>query len=278
MCIWPPPYLRARLLDAMHHGQSVNVVALSSEQPLATSNSSSQREGIGSPAVASSTLHRVALRLYPVLVDPISSYYPLAFAFEAFVAAYLLRSKERTLILPLVLLIASLLLGYEQIWHLQMLWVTFILVLWMAWDTHGNPLGLSHQSILSGLLSSVCIFQLPWTLGAIRYEIHHSTYPADEAAQYMTMLLPSNRIGGIGLAFTLRPYFAQEIFIAYSEMDVSYEVALHPDVIVGDSKMSRLETEQLSIAGYHPVQSFCGASYFPNKPIRPVCLIFFNKT
>ncbi len=277
--VWPPPYLRARLIQAWRHGQSANIVTLSSEMPRGNPPLPSY-PAENSPTNPYRTLsygNRVATRLYPVLANPVAAWYPLAFAFEATLLIYLLRSNEKLLILPIMLLVMSLIIGYQQIWHVQMLWVTFILVLWMAWDTEqAHPRG-SMQLILSFFFSILCMLQLPWTLGAMIYELHHSTYPADDAAVYVGTMLASKRIGGTGLAFTLRPYFQQEVFAFFSELQVSYVIASHPDVIVGDSKEPASDIDQLSGAGYRPIRSFCGASYFPNVPIRPGCLIIYKQ-
>jgi hypothetical protein len=54
-----------------------------------------------------------------------------------------------------------------------------------------------------------------------------------------------------------------------NRMSLEEAIARHPDVIVADGPQRPL----FERSGYRPVREFCGAIYFPNRPIDPGCLV-----
>jgi len=235
----------------------------------------SNQSGTEPPHPGSSYLRHTIAKLEFVLVYPVASFHPLAYLFEALLLAYLYQRQSIELILPVVLLVGFLTFGYGQLWHLEMLWVTFLVVLWIAWD--GSATVSTLQRTIEGVLVLLCLLQLPWTFGAIRYEVHDAMFPASAAANYFKSIEAGKRIAGRGRAVTLLPYFPEEIFSGFSKKNVMELLPAKPDVIVGDSTMSPDEFAALSGADYREFKSFCGSNYFPDVPAQPVCLIFFAK-
>ncbi len=281
VCVWPPKELQGKILELLGISQHLrHTAAMGTPGPrvvMTVYPEGSPHAGSGTPNPGSSYLSRTAAKLAFVLVYPVASFHPLAYLFEALVVVYLYQRQRMELMLPVLLLVGFLTFGYGQFWHLEMLWVTFLIVLWIAWDGSDSGSGLPLQRAVEGTLVLLCVMQLPWTAGAIRYELHDAMFPASAAAQYFRSIEPGKRIAARGRAVTLLPYFPNDIFTRYSKKNVIDLLPAQPDVIVGDSTMSPNEFAALSGADYREIRSFCGSNYFPDVPAAPVCLIFFAR-
>ncbi len=230
------------------------------------------------------------VRLPHALSYAFASFHPLAFLYEALLLAYLYRTGKLTLLLPAALLLTFLVFVSASEWHFGLLWVTLLMTLWAAWDSSVEPRGLRLQNAVAGLLAGLCVLQLPWTFGAIQYEIHHATYPAHAAADYLKTLPPGKRLAGLGDAFTVQPYFLQNVLLedirppsipaggSLSHAQFSAVFAVQPDVILADNQnISVGNISLLRAAGYQETHAFCGAPYLPNRPIRPLCLLVLER-
>jgi hypothetical protein len=210
-------------------------------------------------------------------VYPIASYHPLALLFEAVTVVYLYKSGNLRLILPLVLLVFFLLFIYESVWHLFMLWVTLLLIFWMSWDNQKVPATSGFHKAVALLLFVVGLLQVAWTIAAIRYERTHATYPARAAADYLKTLPSNEQIAGVGFADTVSPYFLNNVLNAgYAKKNVSNVLAGRPDIILVDHNRSAEDSRLLLQSGYRQTRTFCGAPYFPNVPLVPVCLTVYE--
>ena len=226
--------------------------------------------------------------LFYVLRYSFAASTPFALFYQALTLVYLYRANKILLIVPAVLLVLFLLVVFSQLWHLGLIWVTLLMVIWAAWDSSLKPDALNLQNAVAGTLGLLCVLQLPWTINAIRYERHHSTYPAGQAAAYLETLPRGTRMDQLGLGFTVLPYFSRNIFVAHGEPAFSHSetsdpsariaevLATGPDVIVADDQNSHTLIA-LQAAGYQVTHSFCGAPYFPNASLGSLCLLVFER-
>jgi hypothetical protein len=281
VCVWPPKELQIKILELLGVGQHLHqtsaVETPASRVVRIDYQEVSNHSGPETPQPDSSYLDRTIAKLEFVLVYPVASFHPLAYLFEALIVVYLYQRQSIELIFPAVALIVFLTFGYGQFWHLEMLWVTFLIILWISWSAPGSAKVLPVQRAVEAMLVLLCLLQLPWTLGAIRYELHDAMFPASAAAKYFRSIEAGKRIAGRGRAVTLLPYFPGKIFSDFSKKNVIDLLPAEPDVIVGDSTMSPAEFAALSGGDYREIKSFCGSNYFPDVPAAPVCLIFFAR-
>jgi hypothetical protein len=281
VCVWPPRELQGKILELLGTSQHLHQAAASGTQATRVVNIAypalSNHTGTEARLPDSSYLSRTIAKLEFVLVYPVASFHALAYVFEALLFVYLYQRQRIELVLPIVLLVGFLTLGYGQFWHLEMLWVTFLIVLWIAWDGPGSATVSPLERSIEVILVLLCLLQLPWTAGAIRYELHDAMFPSSAAANYFKSIEAGRHIAGRGWAITLLPYFPGQIFSDFSKKNVIKLLPAQPDVIVGDSTMSQDEFAALSAADYREIESFCGSIYFPDVPAQPVCLIFFAK-
>jgi hypothetical protein len=303
VCLWPsddmtPPVspsvakIVRHVLIPVHairpyhpHGEAARLID-SGGQPLVRSSQSAKTAPGSSRRFL---LHRLAT----VLGYPVATFYPLAFCFEALVLVYLYRNRTIVLILPAALLAIFMTLVLAQLWHTGLFWVTLLMVLWMAWDSPPRPRVANMQRIVGWVLALICVLQLPWTLAAIHYEKSHATNPAKAAADYLKTLPPATRMDALGLGFTVLPYFKDKLFLdqtrrpfdrheIYTASGCTYcdeeVLTAHPDLILADGKtLDAQDWETITVAGYRPTHSFCGASYFPHWPIVATCLLVLER-
>ena len=228
-------------------------------------------------------------RLHLALVYPVSAWRVLAFLYEGLVALFLLRRRKLLLLLPFALLTWFLLAVYMQVWHTGLIWVTLLLILWAAWDSKVKPTDWNLQNAIACLLLLLCVLQLRWTANAILYERQHATYPARATAAWLKTLPPSTRIDGNEIAFGVMPFFPRYLFLDHgAERFTSHEtypaqistpdlIAERPDVILlRPSNVTADDWRDFNDAGYTERHLFCGAPYFPNWPIVPVCIAAYE--
>lgn len=207
-------------------------------------------------------------------------------AFAVYLAAFIFLYQRKQLLLLAPLLILALFLSfiYARYWHLGLLWVTLLMVLWIAWDKQDNNLRLSAQSALGVLLFFTSLLQFPWTWQAVRYDIRSPYSGAKQTAEYLHTLPPSVRIAGFDPQSTaILPYFAHNIFFnqpsAYwlwstrntVDSDAPETIASHPDVVVVFQETHNASTESNPVldyvhaSGYRETHRFCGQMAIPGN-------------
>jgi hypothetical protein len=209
----------------------------------------------------------------------ISSSYLIAFALYAMVIAFLYTRGQLLLLLPLATIILFLSFVYGRSWHLGMIWVTLLMILWAAWDpTADTAPGVNVQKVLGAFLFLVCLLQLPWTWRAIRDDIR-SPYSGGKATADYFHTLPSNlRIAAFGPeSAAILPYFSRNIFFNQPstfwlwstrntvDIDTPETIATHPDVILLLQQFNldyRADDNPIldyaQANGYHETHRFCG--------------------
>lgn len=218
-----------------------------------------------------------------VLSYAFSDWWPLAVLFEVLVLIYLVRNDQILLALGPLVIAAFLAVVYSAPWHLGLLWVTVISVLWAGWDaSEFHPTRPTLQNIVAVYLALLCVLQLPWTYRAFRYDATQATAADEATAAYIKTLPPGLRIAGIGMSTGVQPYFAANPYfnhhlrfgyLAPDPLELSTEASLaaHPDVVVADSTL-----EPTVLQGpYTKTAEFCGRAYFPHGLPRPGCLSVF---
>ncbi len=215
-----------------------------------------------------------------VLSYAFSRWWPLAVGFQCLLFVYLYRRGLVILALPFVLLAAFLVGVYGAPWHLGLLWVTAIMILWAAWDidTHPQPI----QSAVAIYLALLSMLQLPWTFAAYRFDARYPTSPDKALAAYLHTLPPGLRVAGFNSALGVEPYFPHNIFFnqhasffffSYDPFYIPPAVVMrsHPDLVVADDPYDALVRQN----GYRQTEQFCGTLWFPRPPLRPACLAVY---
>jgi hypothetical protein len=237
--------------------------------------------------------HRLLVRMNQllfVLVYPVANWAALALLFEGLIVVYLVQQRKLVLLLPLVLLTWFLVLVYGQAWHMGLIWVTLLMILWAAWESEAQSPANPLRNTLAVVLALIGALQLPWTAAALRYETGHATFPARAAARYLKTLPASTRIDGNELAFTVMPYFPRYIFMDHGpgrfaghgnwpeNVSIPEFVAERADVILlRTADVTADDRRVLGSAGYSERHTFCGGFYFPKRKIQPTCLSEFEK-
>lgn len=216
----------------------------------------------------------------------------LALLLYAIAALYLYRRKNLLLLLPIFVMLLFLAFVYAREWHLGLLWITLLMVLWISWDATETDRSMSLQNVLAGLLLAICILQFPWTFRAIRYDIRFPYSGSKTAAEYLKTLDPGMRIAGFTPEVTgILPYFNRNIFFnqpAYGywlwstrnkiDADAADAISTHPDAIVllrktdasaDDPPMWQYALDQ----GYVETHRFCGRLYLPNANVAESCYL-----
>jgi hypothetical protein len=203
----------------------------------------------------------------------------LAVVYDGLLLFYLFRRGELKLALPAALLLLFLVFAYAAAWHLGLLWITGLMILWAAWDDAVDPRTLNPQNAVALSLALLCAMQLPWTFHAFRFDVQSATSPDKETADFLRTLDSGRRVAGFGMSVGVQPYFRRNPFFnqtrryasfAYDRRMPSLEqvIAEHPDVIVADE----IFTPSIEASGYRATHVFCGSLYFPNVPLKPMCL------
>ena len=222
-------------------------------------------------------------------VYPVARWAPLAIGFEMLVVFFLFRRREPWLLLPFALLTYFLVFVYVQLWHTGLVWVTLIAILWAAWD-NAAPFRLrSVQGAVALVLATIGLLQIPWTVGALRYIATHATHPANATAAYLQSLPGSTRIDGNEIAFTVLPYFRTYIFVDPKDRFAKPQASPVPltldeffaeradAILLREAEGSPIYAARMDAAGYSKVHRFCGAPYFPNVPVVPICIAAYQK-
>jgi hypothetical protein len=221
--------------------------------------------------------------ILPVLTFAFATSRLMALLYEGLLVLYLLRSGQLPLALPFLLLSLFLIFVYGAPWHLGLLWITGLMILWAAWDS-SIPAGAPQlQNAVAATLGLLCVLQLPWTFAAFRFDAGNPTSPGKATAAYLKTLPSGSRIAGFGMSVGVQPYFRHNVFFNRSEafasfaqdaqvLSIAQTVALHPDFIVADEN----QASAIQSFGYRPIQRFCGTLYFPNSAERPSCLSIYK--
>jgi hypothetical protein len=226
---------------------------------------------------------RPLARLRTVFVYPIASFAPLALLFQALVLAMVWRRGRPILIAGHLLLGIFIFLIYFRLWHVSLIWISLVMLLWAVWDerqelTLPRP-AFTLQNAVAVLFALVCLLQLRWTFDALRFERSHSTYPAQAAANYLKSLPPDKRIDGYDHFLDLLPYFDRDPFHLEADvLDVPAALDDRPDVILyRENTVKAVQLAQLEAAGYRTRHDFCGTPFFPDQPLVPLCLVVLEK-
>jgi hypothetical protein len=160
------------------------------------------------------------------------------------------------------------------------MWVVAIMLLWAVWDDARATLRQRNlQSATAVVFALVSLLQIPWTLAAIRFDRHHATYPALEAAAFVAALPQGSRVDGFDHSFTLLPYFAENPFHMENDvLDVGAVLADNPDVILyRNTTVSDDQYARLLAAGYRHTHNFCGTPFFPNQRLMTMCFVVLER-
>lgn len=222
-----------------------------------------------------------------VLSYPVSTSHVLSCVLYLLTVFYLYSRKALVLLAPLAVLTLFLVFVYACVWHVGLLWIVLLMVLWAAWDAEADLRRPSTQNTITALLVFVSLLQIPWTWNAIRYDIHSQYYPSTQAAAYLHSLPPGLRIAGFWDAYTILPYFSKNIFFNRATTfnwngphtgkfaDLPNPVSMQADLVIiwaGDTGI--LDFAQSS--GYVETHRFCGRMFLPNMATKEACYIFLE--
>jgi hypothetical protein len=212
----------------------------------------------------------------------------LCVALYALVVAFLFARGQMLLLTPLVVLALFLGFVYAREWHLGLVWVVLIMIVWAAWDTDAEAPGITLQRALAVVLVLVSVTQLPWTWRAIAYDRREQYYPSQQAAAYLHTLPAGLRIAGFWDTTTILPYFDHNIFFNqpresfnwYStrnrlNADAAATLAMRPDLVVVWSHNPEI-VAMAEAEGYRETHRFCGTPYLPNVVNEENCYVFLE--
>jgi hypothetical protein len=295
LTIWPPHDLQVNApptVSQVLHSLSIPATTDVASQDQSATPHVSQLLVAGATAAPplSQNNHLVShLAAFPRVISyAVSTSHMLSFVLYLLVVVYLFSRKQLLLLAPIAILTLFLGFVYASEWHLGLLWIVLLMVLWAAWDAGENISRVGIQNALAALLALVSMLQIPWTWDAVRYDIHSHYYPSEQAAAYLHTLSSGLRIAGFGDAYTILPYFNKNIFYNQPSTafvwhsthntifdDVPKTIAMHPDLIVvwaGDIWI--LDLAQSS--GYRETHRFCGRMFMPNVDTKEACYIFLE--
>jgi len=290
ICIWPTlgslprvgPTLN-RIVDRLSFGPHSTA-----PPPVAVSH-----ENAGAPALAVSAEPlpgRDKLANAPsVLSLGVAHPWPVALAFELLVAAWLIWRRQPALLLAPVCLALFLIFVYAAEWHMGLLWVALLMVLWAAWDTPAEESRIHAacarrfdlQCIVTGVLTVLCVLQLPWTFHAFAYDFREAASPNPATAAYIKTLPAGTRIAGFGRSVGIEPYFPNNILLNQRVTFGNSGLKMYFDpedarargiqIVVTDQFQAAIEA-----AGYRETHEFCGRLYFPYVHLQRHCLGIFE--
>jgi hypothetical protein len=203
----------------------------------------------------------------------------------ALVAAFLFARGQLLLLTPLVVLALFLGFVYAREWHLGLMWVVLLMIVWAAWDADASVPGITLQQVLTVVLALVSVLQIPWTWRAMRYDRQEQYYPSRQAAAYLHTLPAGLRIAGFWDTTTILPYFDHNIFFNqpresfnwYSthntvNTDAAATLATHPDLLVVWSHNPAI-LAMAEADGYREAHRFCGTPNLPNVVGEESCYV-----
>lgn len=281
--VFPPKDLTSvatpTVLHVLHLPQNQASVPSTAPSPTASSTSNT-------PAATPKGGLRSRLAEIPrVLSYSISTSHLLVLLLYLLTALFLYRRKQLLLLAPLAVLALFLAFIYAREWHLGLLWVTLLMVLWAAWNTQPDTRLLTLQNALCLILLIASLLQLPWTWRALRYDIHQQYSGATQTAAYLHTLPPSLRIAGFAPQSTaILPYFPHNIFFNQTpaaywrwsthnliDSEAPQSIDTHPDLVVLFLQYhSPLRPDANPIldyaqaSGYRETHRFCGHMFLPN--------------
>ncbi len=239
-------------------------------------------------------------KLPEVLSYSISSSPIIAFAVYLFVIVYLYLNRQLLLFLPLALVSLFFVFVYGRAWHLGLIWVTLLMILWAAWDPVADDAPqFNVQKALGGFLFLVCLLQLPWTWRAIRYDIHSPYSGAKATAAYLHTLPANLRIAAFGpQSAAILPYFQNNIFFNQPttfwlwstrntiDADAPQTLSTHPDLVIllqqfnaPDSADDNPILDYAQANGYHETHRFCGHMFLHEESKTPdSCYLILEPT
>ena len=288
ICLWPtagalPQFSPAvtRVIDRLSIPESTPVEPIPPPVPQSTP---AAKDNQAAPPPAASAPGLARLKTAPsILGYAFAKSWKIALLFQLAVLVYLARCHALGLATPFIVLAAFLVFVYRAPWHLGLLWVTTVMVLWVAWDQAAPHIpAATLQNAVGVSLALLCVLQLPWTADALLYDLRHATSPDKATAAYLSALPPDTRIAGFGMSVGVQPYFPHNIFynqpfaFAYLGRDrpkptIQQSLQQPADVIVADP----LQAEEIKSENYRQTAEFCGSSYFPNQALVPDCLLIF---
>jgi hypothetical protein len=289
ICLWPTegalprvgPTLN-KIFDSLSVRKSIAVSPQTAEAtsvpqagPLAVTATSKTASPIPGKARMASVV--------PVLSFAFATSRLLALLYEGVLLLYLWRSGQMKLALPAAALCLFLIFVYAAPWHLGLLWITSLMVLWAAWDSSIPPDVPALQNAVAAFLALLCLLQLPWTFNAFRFDARNATSPGKATAAYLKSLPSGRRIAGFGMSVGVQPYFPHNVFFNRpdtfasfaadpSVLSIPQAIALRPDIIVADAN----QAPAIDVSGYRPIQVFCGSLYLPNSVPQPSCLSVYE--
>jgi hypothetical protein len=223
-----------------------------------------------------------------VLCYSVSTSRLLCVVLYALLVAFLFARGQLFLLTPLMALALFLGFIYAREWHLGLVWVVLLMILWAAWDTDADVPRITLQRVLAVVLAIVSALQIPWTWRAIHYDRREQYYPSQQAAAYLHTLPAGLRIAGFWDTTTILPYFDHNIFFNqprtsfnwYSthnrlNADAAATLATRPDVVVVWSHNPGIVAMALA-DGYRETHRFCGAPYLPNVVNEESCYVFLE--
>ena len=188
------------------------------------------------------------------------------------------------MLVPLAVIILFLSFVSGLAWHFGLIWITILIILWVVWnpDADRSP-DFNLQKALAGFLFFICLLQLPWTWGAIRFDIRSPYSGAKSTAAYLRTLPPTMRIAGFSPQSTaIVPYFPGNIFFNQPttywlwstrntiDQDAPATLATHPDLVIVFQQYDSAGTpndnpilDLVQTNGYHETHHFCGQAYYP---------------
>jgi hypothetical protein len=224
----------------------------------------------------------------------------ITFALYLFVIVFLYLRRQLLLFLPLALISLFFIFVYGRSWHLGLIWVTLLMILWAAWDPGAdNAPQVNVQRVLGGYLFLICLLQLPWTWRAIRYDIASPYSGAKATAAYLHTLPANLRVAAFGpQSVAILPYFTRNIFFNQPttfwlwsthntiDQDTPETLATHPDLVIllqqFNSTGSADENPILDYAqasGYRETHRFCGHMFLHEEQKTPdSCYLILEPT
>jgi hypothetical protein len=189
------------------------------------------------------------------------------------------------LLLPLAVLALFLGFIYAREWHLGLVWVVLLMIVWAAWDADAAGPGVRLETVVAVALAVVSAMQLPWTGRAMRYDVREQYSPSRQAAAYLHTLPAGLRIAGFWDTTTVLPYFDRNIFFnqpRYSynwystrntvNADAAATLAARPDAVVVWSRNPGIEATA-ERDGYRVTHRFCGMAYLPHVVGEESCYL-----
>ena len=222
-----------------------------------------------------------------VLWYGVSSWRLVALAFYALTVVYLAWRRRLSFLLPIVVLALFLGFIYAREWHLGLVWIVLLMLLWAVWDEQEEAPVLTVQNAMSWMLAVVAILQIGWTWQAVAHDLRAQYSPAKATAAYLRALPPDARIAGFSDPTAILPYFPANIFFNQPSTfklnsthdttlaDAPKTIASHPDVIL-DLAVDRPRIQLAEANGYGETHRFCGTMYLPDEELKESCYVILE--